>query len=154
MTGWSLRHPWPTNTSRSLFCFVARPSKDPTKGQQLVPSLGNPPTWMELRATRKPTLLFRLDGSLLFRIADRQFSAELFHEPPRTTRFVPLSCSPLNLVTHPDDIANSWILRQQRKPRATRHAADRRPRSKVPNDRRHPGNPSFGENAGGFAHSV
>ncbi|WP_445236554.1 hypothetical protein [Fortiea sp. LEGE XX443] len=34
--------------------------------------------------TRKPTLLFRFSRVLLFRLADRQFWALLFHEPPRS----------------------------------------------------------------------
>lgn len=41
-------------------------------------------------------LLFRFVGSLLLRLADRQFSAVLFQLPPRFTRFEPpgvaLSC--------------------------------------------------------------
>ena len=32
-------------------------------------------------------LLFRFDGSLLFRFAERQFLALLFQLPPRITRF-------------------------------------------------------------------
>jgi hypothetical protein len=43
----------------------------------------------ELKATRKPRLLFRFNGSFLFRFADRQFLAELFQLPPRFTRFEP-----------------------------------------------------------------
>ena len=43
----------------------------------------------ELKATRKPRLLFRFDGSFLLRFADRQFLAELFQLPPRFTRFEP-----------------------------------------------------------------
>ena len=34
-------------------------------------------------------LLFVLPGSLLFRFADRQFLALLFHDPPRKTRADP-----------------------------------------------------------------
>ena len=44
---------------------------------------------------RKPRLLLRLPGSLLLRIADRQFCASLFQLPPRITRLeplVPLAC--------------------------------------------------------------
>jgi hypothetical protein len=40
---------------------------------------------------RKPRLLFRLSGELLLRFAERQLFALLFHEPPRLTRFEPLS---------------------------------------------------------------
>ena len=38
-------------------------------------------------ANRNPLLLFRLDGVLLLRLADRALFALLFHEPPRNTRF-------------------------------------------------------------------
>jgi hypothetical protein len=38
---------------------------------------------------RKPMLLFRFDGVLLFRFAERQFDAVLFQLPPRFTRFEP-----------------------------------------------------------------
>ena len=38
---------------------------------------------------RKPLLLFRLFGLLLFRFAERQFLALLFQLPPRFTRFDP-----------------------------------------------------------------
>ena len=41
------------------------------------------------KTRRKPILLFRLSGLLLFRLADRQFSAGLFQLPPRITRFEP-----------------------------------------------------------------
>ena len=41
------------------------------------------------KTRRKPTLLFRLSGVLLLRLADRQFSAGLFQLPPRITRFEP-----------------------------------------------------------------
>jgi hypothetical protein len=34
-------------------------------------------------------LLFRFDGVFLLRLADRQFFALLFQEPPRLTRFEP-----------------------------------------------------------------
>lgn len=37
--------------------------------------------------SRKPMLLLRLPVSLLLRLADRAFSALLFHEPPRCTRW-------------------------------------------------------------------
>jgi hypothetical protein len=36
-------------------------------------------------------LLFRFDGVLLFRFAERQFDAVLFQLPPRFTRFEPES---------------------------------------------------------------
>ncbi len=38
-------------------------------------------------ANRNPLLLFRLDGLLLLRFAERALFALLFHEPPRNTRF-------------------------------------------------------------------
>jgi hypothetical protein len=44
--------------------------------------------------TRNPMLLFRLSGALLLRLADRQFAASLFHEPPRTTRAAPSRPAP------------------------------------------------------------
>ena len=40
------------------------------------------------RATRNPMLLFLLSGWLLLRLAERQLSALLFQDPPRSTRFV------------------------------------------------------------------
>ncbi|MEZ4528392.1 MAG: hypothetical protein R2941_20965 [Desulfobacterales bacterium] len=49
--------------------------------------------WGE-RSSRKPRLLFRLDGVLLFRLADRQFLALLFQLPPRLTRLEPLRTEP------------------------------------------------------------
>ena len=39
-----------------------------------------------LRDKRKPILLFRFSELLLLRLAERQFSGLLFHEPPRNTR--------------------------------------------------------------------
>ena len=51
---------------------------------------------------RKPMLLFRLAGSLLFRLAERQFPASLFQLPPRFTRFVPEAApSPVALYSCP-----------------------------------------------------
>jgi len=38
-------------------------------------------------ANRNPLFLFRLSALFLLRIALRQFAAELFHEPPRNTRW-------------------------------------------------------------------
>jgi hypothetical protein len=38
---------------------------------------------------RKPLLLLRFDGALLFRYAERQFDAALFQLPPRFTRDEP-----------------------------------------------------------------
>ena len=38
-------------------------------------------------ARRNPMLLFRFDGLLLFRFAERQFLALLFQLPPRIIRF-------------------------------------------------------------------
>jgi len=49
--------------------------------------------------TRKPMLLFRFVGSLLFRFAERQFRALLFQEPPRSTRFDPDDCGQTSLRT-------------------------------------------------------
>lgn len=45
----------------------------------------------ELRAMRKPLLLFRLYGLLLFRFETVQLFALLFHEPPRMRRLEPSS---------------------------------------------------------------
>jgi hypothetical protein len=39
----------------------------------------------EATATRKPRLLLRLRGVFLLRLAERQFLALLFQEPPRNT---------------------------------------------------------------------
>jgi len=41
------------------------------------------------KTRRKPTLLLRLPGVSLLRLADRQFLALLFQLPPRRTRFEP-----------------------------------------------------------------
>lgn len=49
-------------------------------------------------AGRKPLLLFLLSGLLLLRLAERQLLSLLFHEPPRRTRFVPLSSLRLDAV--------------------------------------------------------
>jgi hypothetical protein len=52
----------------------------------------------ELRAVlarRKPRLLLRLSGVLLFRLAQRALTGLLFHDPPRLTRLEPLT--PLTL---------------------------------------------------------
>ena len=40
----------------------------------------------EDKQRRKPWFLLRLPGWFLLRIAERQFMAVLFHEPPRMTR--------------------------------------------------------------------
>lgn len=61
---------------------------------------------MELRARRKPRLLFRFDGEFLLRFADRQFTGLLFQLPPRFTRFEPLDHSPSILVTPAAGISN------------------------------------------------
>ena len=51
---------------------------------------------------RKPLLLFRLSGLLLFRLAERQFLALLFQLPPRFTRFDPEAApSPVALSSCP-----------------------------------------------------
>ena len=39
-------------------------------------------------ATRNPMLLFVLSGVLLLRLEERTLFVLLFHEPPRSTRFV------------------------------------------------------------------
>ena len=52
----------------------------------------------ELRARRKPRLLFRFGGSFLLRFADRQFLASLFQLPPRFTRFEPCDHLPVSVV--------------------------------------------------------
>ena len=44
----------------------------------------------DVLAWRRPRLLFRLPGSFLLRLADRQFLALLFQLPPRFTRSEPL----------------------------------------------------------------
>ncbi len=41
--------------------------------------------------TRKPRLSLRLPGEFLFRLAERRLPASLFHDPPRFTRFEPVS---------------------------------------------------------------
>ena len=43
-------------------------------------------------------LLLRFDGSLLLRFAERQLSASLFQEPPRTTRLEPVSRQPPTIL--------------------------------------------------------
>ncbi len=48
----------------------------------------------ELRAGRKPRLLLRFDGVLLFRYDDRLLAGMLFQLPPRFTRFEALGRSP------------------------------------------------------------
>ncbi len=45
-------------------------------------ALGERPT----HTTRSPILLLSLSGLFLLRLAERQFSGLLFHEPPRSTR--------------------------------------------------------------------
>jgi hypothetical protein len=54
---------------------------------------------------RKPMLLFRFAGSFLFRFAERQFLALLFHEPPRSTRTAPVF-GPVRL--HPETHASGF----------------------------------------------
>ncbi len=46
------------------------------------------------RTRRKPRLLFRLSGVLLFRFEERQFLALLFQLPPRFTRLEPFGFRP------------------------------------------------------------
>lgn len=53
----------------------------------------------ELRATRKPRLLFRFVGVFLLRFADRQFLALLFQLPPRFTRLEACGRSPAIVLT-------------------------------------------------------
>jgi hypothetical protein len=64
------------------------------------------PLSSELKARRKPRLLFRFDGWFLFRFADRQFLAVLFQLPPRFTRFEPSGRSPASFLTHACGISN------------------------------------------------
>lgn len=53
------------------------------------------------RAQRNPTLLFRFDGSFLFRLAARTCAAVLlFHDPPRRRRAVPV-VAPVGLLSSP-----------------------------------------------------
>jgi len=51
-------------------------------------------------ARRNPRLLFRLSGSLLFRLAERTFLGLLFHEPPRRDRRS-LWAAPLTKIVFP-----------------------------------------------------
>ena len=67
-------------------------------GKRPVPSGKASTLPAELRATRKPRLLFRSSGVQLLRYADRQFLAELFQLPPRFTRFEPHGRSPAAFV--------------------------------------------------------
>ncbi len=53
-------------------------------------------------AGRKPTLLRRLPGLALPRLAARQPTAKLFHEPPRYTRREPAP-GPCGLFTEEDE---------------------------------------------------
>ena len=80
-----------TRTERALVHFVATRGRV-RAGQWSVQSLAQAGAIQhrrsELRATRKPILLFELDG-LLLRFATRQLLALLFQLPPRFTRFVP-----------------------------------------------------------------
>ena len=69
---------WPSRTRVGLVrSLQSRISRERTLAPLLVPVL----------AKRKPLLLFRLDGVLLLRLAERALFALLFHEPPRNTRF-------------------------------------------------------------------
>ena len=43
-------------------------------------------------ATRNPKVLKRISGLFPKRIAARTFDGELFHDPPRSTRFLPSPC--------------------------------------------------------------
>jgi len=63
-------------------------------GKRPVPSGKASTSSAELRAKRKPRLLFRSSGSFLLRYAERQFLASLFQLPPRITRFAPDGHSP------------------------------------------------------------
>lgn len=47
---------------------------------------------------RKPTLLLRLSGLLLLRLAARTFCGLLFHDPPRNTRLEPSRRNTLILI--------------------------------------------------------
>jgi hypothetical protein len=66
--------------------------------------------------TRKPTLLLRLSGFILLRMADRQLRALLFQLPPRITRFEPLSAfTPIKkLLPQPVCVAMLYVANQTR----------------------------------------
>jgi len=84
-------------------CLLILPLRDPAFGRRLfVPIVTSgtgqsPVQWMPSgyqlswgdEARRKPMLLFRFSGVLLSRFETRQFTALLFQEPPRFTRFEP-----------------------------------------------------------------
>ena len=56
------------------------------------------------RTSRKPMLLFRLFGLLLFRYAERRFLPSLFQLPPRFTRLVPVTALLLQILFFLNDL--------------------------------------------------
>ena len=88
-------------------------------GQSVAKSIA----FAELRATRKPRLLLRFDGSLLLRFADRQLPGLFLQLPPRFTRFEPLDHSPPVIGAHESETANSLFHQPSQKPRSPQHAA-------------------------------
>ena len=66
---WTLRA-HPTNSHPLVLAVKSAHREDDTPNPQL---------------TRKPTLLLRLSRVLLLRLAERQFTGLLFHEPPRSS---------------------------------------------------------------------
>ena len=83
-------------------------------GQSVAKSIA----FAELRATRKPRLLLRFDGSLLLRFADRQLSGLFLQLPPRFTRLEPLDRSPLVTLAHGSETASSPLHRPSQKLRS------------------------------------
>ena len=71
-------------------------------------------------ARRRPRLLLRLSGLLLFRFAARAFLALLFQEPPRFTRFEPVVSPDPGLDIRP---ASAGMQECRRGPREQRHFA-------------------------------
>lgn len=60
-----------------------------------------------LQATRKPRLLLRLSGLLLFRFDTRQLTALLFQLPPRFTRLEPSPHKPVSFWRLPRHVLRS-----------------------------------------------
>jgi hypothetical protein len=80
-TAYSVRQP--PDTGHTFWAFP-RPCRRFPMNRQITPR--RCPESAQRTTTRKPMLLFRFSGSLLFRFAARQFLALLFQEPPRKTR--------------------------------------------------------------------
>ena len=83
--------------SLSLVRFLCKPERD--NGLFIN---GNPSLFLSYgtKTTRKPTLLLRLLGFQLLRLATRQFVELLFQLPPRITRLEP-SANALTFVVYP-----------------------------------------------------